>query len=77
MVMRPADHTAQIVAIAAEVFGRPARPEDDFYDLGGDSLNAVQFAARLQEWAGREIDVSLVTAAPDLASLARKLKGGE
>jgi phthiocerol/phenolphthiocerol synthesis type-I polyketide synthase E len=73
----PNEYTEQVVSIACEVFGRPVRPQDNFYDLGGDSMGAIEFAARLEAWAGRDVSVALVTAAPDLRTLAGKLRSGE
>lgn len=47
---------------------------DDFFDLGGDSLLAVNVAVRLEEHLGREIPLDLVVRNPTIADLARALE---
>ncbi|MFD8144190.1 acyl carrier protein [Streptomyces sp. NPDC059708] len=70
--MPPAPIDAVLTA-AAEVFGRPAGPADDFFSLGGDSVAAVELAVRLEELLGVEVDTELVVGLPDLAALAAAL----
>ncbi|MEU3314339.1 acyl carrier protein [Streptomyces sp. NPDC048387] len=70
--MPPAPIDAVLTA-AAEVFGRPAGPADDFFSLGGDSVAAVELAVRLEELLGMEVDTELVVATPGFAALAAAL----
>lgn len=69
------DTTARVVAIATEVFGRPARPTDSYFDLGGDSLLAVVFALRLEEGFGADVDPTTLLEGASLESIAATLAG--
>ena len=45
-------------------------PDGDFFEAGGDSLAAVQIAARLREERGIEVPLALVFSYPSPAELA-------
>jgi amino acid adenylation domain-containing protein len=56
-VLRPSDRdtaaaaddlTASLTQIWSDVLGVPVRPDDDFFDLGGNSLSAVRIGAALR-----------------------------
>lgn len=47
--------------------------EDDFFDLGGDSLTAVNFAMMLEERFGREVHAATVFDAPTLREMEAAL----
>ncbi|WP_444543655.1 amino acid adenylation domain-containing protein, partial [Nocardia asiatica] len=47
--------------------------EDDFFALGGDSLSAIQLAARLGEAIGAEVAVRTIFDAPTVRALARRI----
>ncbi|SMB27154.1 Non-ribosomal peptide synthetase, terminal component [Sterolibacterium denitrificans] len=68
---------ASIAAIWQELLGiaPPARigRHDNYFDLGGHSLTAMQLAARLSQTLGRGIPVRLIFEAPTLAELAEAL----
>jgi acyl carrier protein len=42
---------------ATQVFGKKVNPNEAFYDLGGDSLHAIQLAQQIQDLTGTEINV--------------------
>ncbi len=44
--------------------------DDDFFDLGGDSLSTLRLMFGIEEALGRELPVTLIYAAPTIASLA-------
>lgn len=64
---------ASVLAAAAEVFGRPVHPEDNFFDLGGDSITAVELVLRLTEELGLVADTADLVDAPDFGAFARDL----
>ncbi|MFD7898239.1 acyl carrier protein [Streptomyces sp. NPDC059743] len=45
-----------VLVTASEIFGTKISAADNFFDLGGNSLVAVQLTAQLEERRGREID---------------------
>ncbi len=59
-----------------EVLGLPAvRLSDDFFALGGQSLQASQLAARIQERFGVEVPLRAVFEHPRLADMAQWIEG--
>ncbi|MEE1768204.1 amino acid adenylation domain-containing protein [Streptomyces sp. JV185] len=63
----------EIAAVWGEVLGVPvARPDDDFFALGGNSLRAVRAVARLG--AGRPVTVAQLFASPTVAAFAAELE---
>ncbi|GIJ56361.1 non-ribosomal peptide synthetase [Virgisporangium aurantiacum] len=53
----------------------PASVDDDFFDVGGRSLQTIQIANRLAAVLGREITVGTVFEHPTVAGLAHALAG--
>jgi hypothetical protein len=51
--------------------------EDNFFDLGGQSLMAVQLAARLSRAVGREVSVRAILFYPTIATQAEALDTGD
>jgi len=49
-------------------------PEDDFFDVGGDSLKAIKFILHLERALGLELSLTLITEAPKFAGLCEALK---
>ena len=45
--------------------------EDNFFDLGGDSIAAVQMITRLQRWLNAGVPLAALFEAPSIAGLAR------
>jgi acyl carrier protein len=59
-----------VLTAAAMVFGKPVRPCDSFFELGGDSIAAVELLVRIAAMLGREPDPDTLISAPDLAAFA-------
>jgi amino acid adenylation domain-containing protein len=55
---------------------RPIRPEDNFFDLGGDSLLAVHVCTTVRKSLGKNLSVSALCKAPTLGQLASFLRSG-
>jgi len=71
-----ADCIAQTVArVWHEVLQMPVGgPEDDFFDVGGDSLKAIKFILDLERALGLELSLTLITESPKFARLCEALK---
>ncbi|MFE9784083.1 non-ribosomal peptide synthase/polyketide synthase [Nocardia salmonicida] len=71
----PATPSEQLVAgVVAEVLGvEPVGADDDFFDLGGNSLIATRVAARLGAALNRQVPVARIFEAPRVAALAAAL----
>lgn len=61
---------AALSDICSEVLGRPVRPGDGFFDLGGTSLHAVMISGRAEERLGVPVPVRLVLESRSLADMA-------
>jgi acyl-coenzyme A synthetase/AMP-(fatty) acid ligase/thioesterase domain-containing protein/acyl carrier protein len=70
------DHVSQTVArVWHDVLLVPVRSaEDDFFDSGGDSLNAITFVLELERALGLEISLTLINEAPRFDQLCRALR---
>ena len=70
------DRIARTVArVWQEVLQTPLRsPEDDFFDVGGDSLKAMKFMIDLERALSLELSVTLITEAPTFARLCGALR---
>jgi acyl carrier protein len=53
--MADAEKTAALMRIWHEVLGVPVEPDDDFFDLGGDSFEAVRILTRIRNELGCDI----------------------
>ncbi|TCJ99079.1 non-ribosomal peptide synthetase [Nocardia alba] len=73
----PRTPSEQLVAgVIAEVLGVEAvGAEDDFFDLGGNSLIATRVAARLGASLHRQVPVARIFESPVVAALAAALEG--
>ncbi|RKG99431.1 myxochelin non-ribosomal peptide synthetase MxcG [Corallococcus carmarthensis] len=84
----PPDESAALLASATpmertvlevweQVLGRAATSlQDDFFELGGQSLQSIQVANRLGIAVGREVPVATVFKHPTVSGLAQALQGG-
>jgi amino acid adenylation domain-containing protein/non-ribosomal peptide synthase protein (TIGR01720 family) len=67
----------QIAAIWAEVFGlQHVARDDDFFELGGQSVTMLQIHARLRERLATDVSVARLFQFPTVAALAAELGGG-
>ncbi|WP_406403163.1 non-ribosomal peptide synthetase [Streptomyces uncialis] len=66
----------RIAALWAEVLERDrVAPDENFFDLGGNSLLLARLSARLHDTLGRELPVVVLTMYPTVSSLAAHLAG--
>lgn len=62
-------------AVFAEILQRPGvGPDDDFFDLGGDSIRAAQVVSRLIKSTGRMVPIRMIFDAPSVRTLAEALR---
>ncbi|MBW1600719.1 amino acid adenylation domain-containing protein [Streptomyces sp. JJ66] len=67
---------AALAEVWEEVLGTaPIGPDDDFFELGGDSLSAVRLAAACRARLGGDIHQSALFRTPTVAGLAAQLDG--
>lgn len=66
---------AEVAAIWARVLGRAVGPDDNFFDLGGTSLQILEIHVVLTRTLGRQIPVMELFEHPTIRSLARRLAG--
>jgi acyl carrier protein len=60
-----------VLAVYRQVLDDPsASPDDDFFELGGDSFQAMKITAMLEETTGKQVRVAAVFAFPTPAELA-------
>jgi acetoacetyl-CoA synthetase len=52
----------------------PIEPDDDFFDLGGNSLSAVTLFVEIEKFCGRHLPPVMIYNAPTIASLATELE---
>ena len=65
---------SSLIAIWTELLGiENIKAGDNFFDLGGDSLLALQVASRLRENLIADISVAIVLEAPTVADLAQRV----
>jgi acyl carrier protein len=64
----------QLASIWKEVLAvKVIDPEDDFFDLGGNSLTALRILSSVQDVFSIELPVSVLTGAPRFCDFARVL----
>ncbi len=68
------DFGVATLAAWQHVFGDAARADDDFFELGGNSLLAFSLIAELEERTGRTVTLREVFDAPSAAALAARLR---
>jgi acyl carrier protein len=63
-----------LVELWSEALGQPAvEPEDDFFDLGGNSIMAIRLLPAIQERTGVEPSIGMVFDHPTPRALAAAL----
>lgn len=68
---------AKLTSIWEELFGMaPIRSDDDFFQLGGDSLTAVRLMAAIEEATGQNLAISVLLEVRSIAGLAALLRNG-
>jgi acetoacetyl-CoA synthetase len=67
----PADTHDKLIQIFQRVLGRePVGLDDDFLDLGGDSILAIELMAEIEQVFGRELPMTTIYDAPTVRELA-------
>ncbi|WP_165425434.1 phosphopantetheine-binding protein [Streptomyces sp. BK022] len=66
-----------VLAAAHEAFGFPVTADDNFFDLDGDSLQAVDFAVQVEEILGKEIDLAMLFDAENFGEFADFIDGAD
>jgi phosphopantetheine binding protein len=69
-----ADTASWIAALWSTLLERPVGVEENFFDVGGDSLLALEAAAQLQEDGYPDIPISAVLRWPTAAEFAANLR---
>jgi amino acid adenylation domain-containing protein len=65
-----------LVAIWEEILGvAPVGVDDDFFELGGDSLLAVRIVVRAREALGRDLPLQSLFESPTVKGLSRSVEG--
>jgi acyl carrier protein len=62
-----------VLSLASDVIRRPVEATDNFFDLGGDSITAVEFSTRVEETLGTEVDIVLLFEADTFSEYSRLL----
>ena len=66
-----------LVRLVAQVIGLPsASADDNFFDLGGDSLHAAQLALTLDEEWGQPVDVMVIITTDSLRDMHTEIVEG-
>ncbi len=63
----------EVAAIWGRVLGRNVGPNDNFFEMGGSSLQLLEVHAALTRTLGREVPLMLLFEHPTVRSLARRL----
>lgn len=62
-----------VLDTAQSILGKPVRPSDNFFLIGGDSMRAVEMMNILENRVGGELDPVSIIDAEDMATLAISL----
>ena len=68
--METAETLLAVTYAAGLIFGIEVGPDDNFFDLGGDSVSAIELVTRLEEALGREIDLIVLFDAQNFADFS-------
>lgn len=73
----PGDALERMRRVWTEVLGLvDLAPDDDFFDVGGTSLSAIDMVSRIREEFGTEVSIATLLDAPTLGGLATAVAGG-
>ncbi len=67
----PNDQLSACLTAVRQVFGTEVNAEQSFYDLGGDSLQAIELVMRVHELADLEVNAFDMVNADSLADFFR------
>ena len=68
-------HETAVATLWAQALGLEAiGVEDDFFDLGGDSITAVQLTTATQRWLDAPIPLAALFDAPTVAAMSARLE---
>jgi acyl carrier protein len=62
-----------VLDTARSILGQSVQPSDNFFDLGGDSMQAVEMMHTLEDLFDVEFDPTIIIDAEDMAALAASL----
>lgn len=63
-----------VLAAYRQILGNPSvSPDDDFFELGGDSFQAMDLMAALEEATGTQISAAMIFAFPTVTELTRAI----
>jgi acyl carrier protein len=65
---------ALVLDTAESILGKPVQPSHNFFELGGDSMRAVEMINTLEDRLGAEFDPTSIIDAEDMAALAMSLQ---
>jgi len=71
------DQLSACLTAVGQVFGSEVNPEQSFYDLGGDSLHAIELVMRVHELADLEVNAFDMVNAESLAGFFRGCAGSQ
>ena len=69
------DNEAHVASVWTAVLGREVKLDDNFFDLGGSSIDVVEVHARLRERFGNGLSLMALFEHPTVRTLAGHLKG--
>jgi nonribosomal peptide synthetase MxcG len=68
-----ADVASVVLAAYRQVLGEQVSAQDDFFELGADSVQAIEALSLIEVELGTEIPVALIFAYPTAAELAGEI----
>jgi phthiocerol/phenolphthiocerol synthesis type-I polyketide synthase E len=78
---QPAGSAEEVTRRVGEILGAvlsraPLAPDDDFFELGGDSLAAIEAAATIEDEFGYELSIEDIFTASGVADLSTLVWNG-
>ena len=72
----PSTVEAVVARLVAEVLGRPAGADEDFFAAGGDSLRGLRLLSGVAQVTGAALTFNQLRSAPTVTALAALVRGG-